>query len=65
MVDQSPEERLLDAIIEKAVREAILIERERCAQVAKEFLSLPETPYVTVEAVKTAISTAIRKEEEV
>ncbi len=48
--------------IAKEIRDAVAEETERCAVVAKEFLSLPSTPRVSVEDVKTAIAAAIRKE---
>lgn len=36
MSKPTPEENLLEAIIERAVQEAVLIERERCAKVAED-----------------------------
>ena len=45
-------------------RAAVAANTERCAKIAKEFLSLPDEPCVTVEAVKTAIAAAIREGEE-
>jgi hypothetical protein len=49
-------------LIEDVERAAVAAQKKKDALIAKEFLSLPETPYVSVEAVKTAIAAAIRKE---
>lgn len=55
-------DRCTQTLIEDVERAAVAAQKKKDALIAKEFLSLPETPYVSVEAVKTAIAAAIRKE---